>query len=78
MKNTEDEKDIIALLANVERIEKLTDKKAKEEYLHIAKQFKIRYKYLVGEWSNGKHAKSTLNGQIVSSNEVKNYLDNIS
>ena len=38
-------------------------------------QMNNTYVYWVGEWSNGKKARSTRNGQFVSKEEVINYLN---
>ena len=42
---------------------------------HLQEQMNNRYVYLVGEWANGNRARSTRNGQFVSRDEVKKYLD---
>jgi CRISPR/Cas system-associated protein endoribonuclease Cas2 len=67
---------ILEDLSNVERIKKLSPEKAKEELIHIAEQFKNRYKYLVGEWKNAKRAKSTETGLFIKKIDVIDYLDN--
>jgi hypothetical protein len=41
---------------------------------HFQQQMNDTYTYLVGEWNNGYRARSTRNGQFVSSDEVKKYL----
>lgn len=42
---------------------------------HLRNQFRVRYRYLVGEWRGGPKAKDTRNGQFVSKEEVVRYLD---
>ena len=78
MDKSNDEKDPLDFLSNVERIKSLNDKEAKNEFIHLAEQFKVRYKYLIGEWAGDRRAKSTINGKFVSKEEVIKYLDNIS
>jgi hypothetical protein len=78
MNKSNDEKDPIDFLSNIERIENLNDEEAKNELIHLAEQFKVRYKYLVGEWAGNRRAKSTINGKFVTKEEVIKYLDNIS
>ena len=41
--------------------------------VHLKKQFKECYKYLVGEWSSTRRAKSTQNGKFVKRDEVIDY-----
>jgi hypothetical protein len=43
--------------------------------LHLQNQMNNIYTYLIGEWNNGHRARSTRNGQFVSADEVKQYLD---
>jgi len=78
MNKSNDEKDLFVFLSNVERIKGLSEKEAKNELIHLAEQFKVRYKYLIGEWAGDRRAKSTINGKFVSKEEVIKYLDNIS
>ena len=42
---------------------------------YLQDQMNNRYVYLVGEWANGKHARSTRDGQFVSKEEVIKYLN---
>ena len=49
--------------------------KLRELVKHLQEQMNTRYVYLVGEWANGNRVRSTRNGQFVSKDEVKNYLD---
>jgi hypothetical protein len=78
MDKSNDEKDPLDFLSNIERIKSLNDKEAKNEFIHLAEQFKLRYKYLIGEWTGDRRAKSTINGKFVSKEEVIKYLNNIS
>lgn len=55
-------------------IEAMTEDESKRLLMHLRTQFRERYMYLVGEWSNDNRAKSTRNGQFVSNDEVINYL----
>lgn len=57
-------------------IEQLSGDEAKEFLLHLRKQFKERYTYLVGEWQNARRAKNTRDGQFVSREEVIDFLQN--
>lgn len=41
---------------------------------HLKNQFRNRYRYLVGEWSNAHRAKDTRTGIFVTNQEVINYL----
>jgi len=75
MENSKTDYDPFDLMLNVERIKKLSPEIAKNELLNLGEQFKLRYKYLVGEWANSKKAKSTITGKIVKNEEVKKYLD---
>ena len=52
------------------------EEKLRELVKHLQNQMENRYRYLIGEWANGYRARSTINGQFVSKDEVKNYLDN--
>jgi len=72
---TETFEDPFTILESLEP-ENMTEQEAKESLKHLQKQFKVRYRYLVGEWRSARRAKSTLDGQFVSSQEVKDYLDN--
>lgn len=54
--------------------ETATNSEMKQLIIHLKSQFKTRYNYLVGEWANAHRAKSTRNGQFVSSKEVIEYL----
>ncbi len=56
-------------------IEAMTEESAKGLLMHLRTQFRERYMYLVGEWSNDNRAKSTRNGQFVSKDEVNDYLN---
>jgi len=42
MDKSNDEKDPLDFLSNVERIKSLNDKEAKNEFIHLAEQFKVR------------------------------------
>jgi hypothetical protein len=52
-----------------------TEKELRELVKHLQGQMENRYMYVVGEWANGQRIRSTRNGQFVSKEEVKNYLD---
>jgi hypothetical protein len=78
MNKLNDKKEPFDILSNIERVKGLSDKEAKNELIHLAEQFKVRYKYLVGEWAGDRRAKSTISGKFVSKEEVITYLDNIS
>ncbi|MDR1804175.1 MAG: hypothetical protein LBQ94_11280 [Treponema sp.] len=42
---------------------------------HLQDQMNNTYVYWVGEWADGKRARSTRNGQFISKEEVINYLN---
>jgi hypothetical protein len=50
------------------------EQKLRDLVKHLQEQMNNRYTYLVGEWANGYHARSTRNGQFVKSDEVIDYL----
>jgi len=66
--------DVIFELKSVNAIT-APEQKLRELVKHLQDQMNDRYVYLVGEWANARRAKSTRNGQFVSKDEVKNYLD---
>jgi len=70
-----DEKDVVHLLESV-NVETATKEDLANLVIHLKKQFKIRYMYLVGEWRNARRAKNTRNGQFASVKEVADYLNN--
>jgi hypothetical protein len=47
----------------------------RELVAHLQEQMNTTYVYWVGEWNNGHRAKSTRNGEFVSTDEVINYLN---
>jgi hypothetical protein len=50
------------------------EQKLRDLVKHLQDQMNDTYIYLVGEWANGHHARSTRDGKLVSNDEVKNYL----
>lgn len=46
----------------------------KEVILHLRRQFRTRYSYLVGEWQHAKRVKSTRDGQFISKDALVEYL----
>jgi hypothetical protein len=46
-----------------------------ERLQHLRIQFRTSYRYVVGEWSGGRRAKDTQNGQFVTKEEVISYLE---
>jgi len=48
--------------------------KAIELLEHLRNQFRNRYRYLVGEWSNARRAKDTRTGEFVKKQDVIDYL----
>jgi hypothetical protein len=46
-----------------------------ERLQHLKVHFMKSYRYVVGEWSGGRRAKDTSNGQFVTKEEVISYLE---
>jgi|GEM_PF-1172807 len=72
--STDENEDIIMLLESV-NVEKAECDQLRTIVKHLQKQFRNRYKYLVGSWRNAHRAKSTRTGKFVKAQEVVNYLE---
>jgi hypothetical protein len=51
------------------------EQKLRDLVKHIQDQMNNTYMYWVGEWANGRKARSTKDGQFVGKEEVINYLN---
>ena len=56
-------------------LENASMEELKEVILHLRRQFKTRYSYLVGEWQHAKRIKSTRDGQFISKDALIKYLE---
>jgi hypothetical protein len=72
IQQVEDERDVIDIL---ESGDPDTLEEAIERLQHIKIHFRKSFRYIVGEWSGGRRAKDTLNGQFVTKEEVIRYLE---
>jgi len=72
IQQVEDERDVIDIL---ESGDPDTLEEAIERLQHIKIHFMKSYRYVVGEWSGGRRAKNTSNGQFVTKEEVISYLE---
>jgi hypothetical protein len=72
IEQVEDVRDVIEIL---ESGDPDTLEEAIERLQHIKMRFRKSYHYIVGEWSGGRRAKDTLNGQFVTKEEVIRYLE---
>lgn len=69
----EDKKLIESLRSRIEEI--IQDKEQAEQIVnHIRDQFRMRYRYLIGEWRSSRRVKRTTDGQFVTIDEVIEYL----
>ena len=68
----EDERDVIDIL---ESGDPDTLEEAIERLQHLKVHFMKSYRYVVGEWSGGRRAKDTTNGQFVTKEAVIAYLE---
>jgi hypothetical protein len=72
IEHVEDGRDVIDIL---ESGDPDTLDEAIERLQHIKIHFRKSYRYVVGEWSAGRRAKDTTNGQFVTKEEVIAYLE---
>ena len=72
IERVEDERDVIDIL---ESGDPDTLAEAIERLQHLRIHFRTSYRYVVGEWSGGRRAKDTQNGQFVTKEEVREYLE---
>jgi hypothetical protein len=72
IERVEDERDVIDIL---ESGDPDTLSEAIERLQHLKIHFMTSYRYVVGEWSGGRRAKDTQNGQFVTKEEVIHYLE---
>jgi hypothetical protein len=68
----EEGRDVIDILESVDP-DTLEEAIARLQQLRI--HFRTSYRYVVGEWSGGRRAKDTQNGQFVTKEEVIGYLE---
>jgi hypothetical protein len=68
----EDERDVIDILESGDP-DTLSEAIARLQHLRV--HFRTSYRYVVGEWSGGRRAKDTRNGQFVTKEEVIEYLE---
>ena len=70
--HVEDERDVIDIL---ESGDPDTLEEAIDRLRRIKIHFRKSFRYVVGEWSGGRRAKDTRNGQFVTREEVIGYLE---
>jgi len=72
IEDVEDERDVIDILESGDP-DTLSEAIARLQHLRV--HFRTSYRYVVGEWSGGRRAKDTRNGQFVTKEEVIEYLE---
>jgi hypothetical protein len=72
IEHVEDGRDVIDILESGDP-DTLSEAIARLQHLRV--QFRTSYRYVVGEWSGGRRAKDTHNGQFVTKEEVIEYLE---
>ncbi|MGA2378890.1 MAG: hypothetical protein ABSG85_06235 [Spirochaetia bacterium] len=72
IEDVEDGRDVIDILESGDP-DTLSEAIARLQHLRV--HFRTSYRYVVGEWSGGRRAKDTRNGQFVTKEEVIEYLE---
>ncbi len=69
-----DDKEDLLFSGDDNSFDSLSHSEAIELLKHLRKQFKVRYRYLLGEWRNSHRAKDTANGKFVGKEEIVKYM----
>jgi hypothetical protein len=75
MKQIEHEEETRDVIEILESGDPDTLAEAIERLRQLRIRFRTSYRYVVGEWSGGRRAKDTHNGQFVAKEEVIDYLE---